>query len=186
MRMSHRVRIKSAIRTAHPEDSKEFQYEYITRSIQQPAYSTRFYYQRYTNFLVRHDSRAMMSTTNKFNEYRLQTVFQENIVIHTHVEPNDDGEEPAAVLTAWKREKEIGPVKFGTIWIEKEVGSSELRATRTIQKGRLRDVDHYVRELEGLAKVALVCFIRIRVPRRTRLIEGKSGPKSLHVISRLV
>lgn len=183
--MSHRVRIKSPIRTAHLEDPTEPQYEYSTRSIEQPAYSTKFYYQLYTNYLVRHNSQVMMSRTNKFNEYRLHTVFQENIVIHTHVEPNDDGEEPAAVLTAWKREKEIGPVRFGTIWIEKEVGSNELRATRTIQKGHLRDVDRYLRELEVLAKVTLVCFIQIRVPRRTRLIR-KLETKPLHVISRLV
>lgn len=88
----------------------------------------------------------MASRTLVVDQFKLDVIFHDDTVTHTGLLAG-----PRANAT-WKRGTKIGSGGFGVVWIEKKVGSGELRAVKVIPRRalsqelqtlvRLQDVPH--------------------------------------------
>lgn len=81
----------------------------------------------------------MTSKSSILNSYKLDSVFDEESVVHTITRSGKE------VKTRWIREVELGSGAFGVVWREREEASKELRALKIISK---RDVN--IREVEAM------------------------------------
>lgn len=89
----------------------------------------------------------------KLDQYKLQTEFRGNVVIHTTHKSNLAGQESAEVKETWRRDKELGAGAFGAVWREVEDGG-ELRALKILPKAVLNSLKvDYMRELEALVEL---------------------------------
>lgn len=111
-------------------------------TIPPPSYSKRFATPRIDRATARYHAvypeSKMPNEFHQFNQYKLQTKFEESYCEHT-VDPGDDaeptGDDPPQHRTErWSRERIIGGGGFGTVWLEREVAGA-LRAVKQISKG---------------------------------------------------
>lgn len=71
----------------------------------------------------------------KLDHYKLETVFHDGYVVHTTYElelSTKQGKE-----STWREEKFIGAGGFGSVLLEKEDGSGQLRAVKTLSRDSL-------------------------------------------------
>lgn len=69
----------------------------------------------------------MASRTTNLDRYKLDTVFHESTIVHKS--------SLAGVRDkTWRRIREIGTGSFGSVWLEKEDESEQLRAVKILSK----------------------------------------------------
>lgn len=94
----------------------------------------------------------MTSKTAKSDQYKLETTFHEDYVIHTTYGSDlASGRRQVEIKTKWKRKEVIGEGAFGTVWLEEEEARGELRAVKRMSN-RVRNFD-FSRELYTLKKI---------------------------------
>lgn len=90
-----------------------------------------------------------MTSIAKFARYKLNTVFDGDIVIHTTTKPDlRTGRRNVEITTRWRRGNKIASGGYGAVWREKDEESGELRAVKIVLKQKLNH-----RELDALAEV---------------------------------
>lgn len=91
----------------------------------------------------------MASRTSRINRYKLNAIFNGDTVVHTTYKSDLGAKQRRVeVKTTWRREKELGSGAFGVVWREREEGSGELRAVKTVPRLQLN-----VREMEALVEL---------------------------------
>lgn len=94
----------------------------------------------------------MTSDTAKSNQYKLETTFHGDYVIHTTYGSDlASGRRVVEIKTKWKRKEVIGEGAFGTVWLEEEEARGELRAVKRMSN-RARNFN-CSRELYTLKKL---------------------------------
>lgn len=88
---------------------------------------------------------SMDSGKTTLYEYKLDSVFYEdgNTVVHAR-----DAQLGLPAIATWRTEGKLGSGAFGVVWRQREEGSGQLRAVKTVSKQQLN-----VRELEALVEL---------------------------------
>ncbi|KAL0632586.1 hypothetical protein Q9L58_008517 [Maublancomyces gigas] len=83
-------------------------------------------------------SPADISVTATLHNYKLDTTFQTDTIVHTNsLLPGMLPPRMVTRTTSWKKYKKLGAGAFGVVWLEKEVTSGQLRAVKVISREQL-------------------------------------------------
>lgn len=88
----------------------------------------------------------MASRVTKIDQYKLDSRFLDNAVVHTTSIVS--GVRKMVPATTWNRENKLGTGGFGTVWREREQQTGQFRAVKILSKIQLN-----VRELEALIEL---------------------------------
>lgn len=76
----------------------------------------------------------------KFNEYKLETEFHGDNVVHRTYKWERSGSRRLWETSTWKKKRKIGSGNFGTVWLQEregEEGEEQLRAVKMISRDSL-------------------------------------------------
>lgn len=107
----------------------------------------------------------MASHIPKLDHYKLETEFHDNYVVHTTYEWELSAKRPQE-SSAWVGQKKIGSGGFGSVWLEKEKETGQLRAVKRLGRGTLESMN-FSQELLALIRlkdastpgVSIYCYL---------------------------
>lgn len=121
-----------------------------------------------------------MTSTSQLDQYRLETIFDEDGVVHTYKIDLAADQERLETKEKWRHKQKIGAGGFGVVWLQEEEGG-KVRAVKQLPRDARNA--NYSRELATLAQVKDVSAPRLLVSgANSRLSE----PKFVCTVYRLV
>lgn len=87
----------------------------------------------------------------KLDHYKLETEFCDGSVVHTTYEWKFSTRE-LKESSIWECQRKIGSGGFGSVWLEKEKGTGQLRAVKRLDRGMLPEIG-FTQELLALIRL---------------------------------